>query len=230
MIASDLVKRIEAAHTKYKRSQSPADKDALWALQTEYRSSMAYVKAAAHGHRGGTARVTGGVPRKQDDPEGRLADNALPGSIKVDAFALRQLRNLDTDERERGGWLSGPAEGSGVPSVADVHHAWLPDASTTIKTALNLKVAFELLEKLPLDRAVIGDYHSHQANAGPEPSRHDLESWAALASEFRRPYWIGVVVSHRDDGSVNARYAGTDVAAYVVSRDGTHRRLEIQED
>ena len=158
----------------------------------------------------------------------RPAPEPLPGAIKIDTWTLRQLQNLDPDGREIGGWVTGPGDSGATPLITGLYLASDPDESDSETTVFDRAKRDLLLEQLPLDMRVVGDFHTHGSTDSVEPSEPDLKSWVGLAKRWKRA-WIGLIAADRHDDSPHARYLGTDLAAYVVHPDGVYRRVQIHE-
>jgi len=115
----------------------------------------------------------------------------------------------------------------GEREILSKHNASEDWGSTRSTTSLRLDRAADILEDLPVDECICGDWHSHPPDESTQPSQRDLESWGALAEEFGRTDWVGIIVSERHD---ERGCYDTEIAAYLVrwqSGAVVHRALEI---
>lgn len=181
--------------------------------------------AAGRGYHSPTATVIEASSSFSSTPT-----NGWPSKLTMYASIHDSLRNLGWDGREEGGWLTGYSSPrtESEREILEVHRASEEDESHRTRTVLRLDRAASLLENLPTDEAVIGDWHCHPPNESTLPSKQDLESWGGLSRQFQRSEWIGLIVSERQDSV--GRFAGVDMSAYLVKQQGSqvaHRPLDI---
>lgn len=162
-------------------------------LQAEYRISGVPTTAQARGHQLPQARVAGGDslarPAARDSLTRAPAVQGLSVAITP---SVRDSLDDQYDGAETGGFLIGPITSDEIFVTGVIAQSGDEQDRTSTSTKLDLYRALSILETLPSDVSICGDWHVHPHEADTQPSSADLRSWEHLSEYFERP-WVGII-------------------------------------
>jgi proteasome lid subunit RPN8/RPN11 len=145
-------------------------------------------------------------------------------TISMHPAVFSAFRNVENDGRELAGFLVGQ-ESDGDLEILEFFEAYNENTNTWRSVEIDLDRGLSMLARLPLDRTVVGEFHSHPTGGGADASVKDLEAAAFLARSFHREHWISLILAEPE-----SRWAiHQDVGAYIIRPDGTHRTVDITE-
>jgi proteasome lid subunit RPN8/RPN11 len=230
MIAiDDLKQQITAARSR-------SDSRELNRLQAIFRTHPGVVTtAASRGHQLPQARMTGSPLAR---PAARDVLTRAPAAQTVAiTSSVRDSLDDSFDGREAGGFLIGPITSDGEIFATGMIAPAYDEDRTGTSVVLDLLGAVAILETLPADQTIVGDWHVHPGWADTQPSSADQRSWERLSEFFARP-WLAIIARNAPTKVVglNGRLHDTsplELVATLVRRDSygkfEHRSINITE-
>jgi proteasome lid subunit RPN8/RPN11 len=182
---------IEDLKQQITRARERGETRELQRLQAEYRTHPgAVTTAAGRGHHLPQARVSGSLGRPV---AASLTAPAVQGQSVAITPSVRAFLDDQFDGREQGGFLIGPIGSNGEIFVTGTIAPQHDDAQKTRESiVLDLKEAVRILDTMPADQTIVGDWHCHPHESDSEPSSADIRSWERLSQYFERP-WVGLI-------------------------------------